>query len=51
MIEAFEAFEYVVVPSGSCAAMIRIHYRGLFADEPRWAARAEALAGRTHELT
>ena len=51
VIEAFEAFAYVVAPSGSCAAMIKVHYPGLFADEPRWAARAEALAGRTHELT
>ena len=51
VIAAFEAFEYVVAPSGSCAAMIKIHYPGLFADEPEWAARAEALAGRTHELT
>ena len=51
VIEAFEDFEYVVAPSGSCAAMIKTHYPGLFADEPEWAARAEALAGRTHELT
>jgi L-lactate dehydrogenase complex protein LldE len=51
VIEAFEGFTYVVAPSGSCAAMIKIHYPGLFADEPGWTARAEDLAGRTHELT
>ena len=51
VIQAFEAFEYVVAPSGSCAAMIKRHYPGLFDDEPQWTARAEALAGRTFELT
>ncbi len=51
VIAAFEAFDYVVAPSGSCAAMIKVHYAGLFADEPAWAGRAEALAGRTYELT
>jgi L-lactate dehydrogenase complex protein LldE len=51
VIGAFEGFDYVVAPSGSCAAMIRIHYAPLFAGEAGWAARAEALAGRTYELT
>jgi L-lactate dehydrogenase complex protein LldE len=50
VIEAFEDFDHVVAPSGSCAGMIRRHYPGLFAGEPYWRERAEALAGRTHEL-
>lgn len=50
VIEAFEGFDYVVAPSGSCAGMIRKHYPELLADDPRWAARAGDLAGRTHEL-
>ncbi len=33
----------VVAPSGSCIAMIRMHYRDLFANDPALAARAEAL--------
>ncbi len=33
-IAAFEVFDYVVAPSGSCAAMIRVHYPRLFADDP-----------------
>ena len=41
----------VVVPSGSCTAMIRHSYPELFADDPDWRARAEALADRTFELT
>lgn len=50
MIEAFEAYDYVVVPSGSCGGMIAKHYPELFADDPNLAARAEKLAGKTHEL-
>jgi L-lactate dehydrogenase complex protein LldE len=41
----------VIVPSGSCAAMICHQYPELFADDPRWLPRAQALAQRTHELT
>ncbi|ADP72832.1 protein of unknown function DUF224 cysteine-rich region domain protein [Rhodomicrobium vannielii ATCC 17100] len=53
VIAAFETFPYVVVPSGSCAAMIAKHYPGLFdaETEPSWRARAEGLASRTSELT
>jgi len=49
-IEAFEGFDYVVAPSGSCAGMIREHYPGLFEDDPEMKARAEALSVRTYEL-
>ncbi len=41
----------VVVPSGSCAAMIRHSYPELFAGDPFWLPRAQALAERTYELT
>ena len=40
----------VVVPSGSCAGMMRHHYPDLFAGEPDEAA-AKAFAGRVVELT
>ena len=43
--------DYVVVPSGSCAAMIRLHYPVLLAEDPEWAERARALAAKTWELT
>ncbi len=39
----------VVVPSASCAGMIRNHWPELFADQPE-AARVRALAERTFEL-
>jgi len=41
----------VVIPSGSCTAMIRHGYRELFADDPPWLRRAESLAARTYEFS
>jgi L-lactate dehydrogenase complex protein LldE len=41
----------VVVPSGSCAAMMRHHYPALFGDDPVLAAKARALSARVVELT
>lgn len=38
-----------VLPSGSCAAMVR-HFPRLFAAEPEWRERAGRMAERTHEL-
>jgi L-lactate dehydrogenase complex protein LldE len=51
VLDAFEDYDAVVVPSGSCAGMLSHHYPGLFADEPALKARAERLAARTFELT
>jgi len=51
-IQVFEQTQGpVIVPSGSCAAMIRHGYLELFADDPAWLPRAQALAARTYELT
>ncbi|HWT31867.1 MAG TPA: (Fe-S)-binding protein [Propylenella sp.] len=50
VIAAFEPYDYLVAPSGSCTGMIRKHYPGLLADEPKWAARAERLAQKSYEL-
>jgi len=49
-IAALEAYDFVVVPSGSCAGMIRVHYPRLLQDDTAWSARAEKLAEKTHEL-
>ncbi len=49
-IDAFGGYDYVVVPSGSCGGMVAHHYPTLFEDDPQYRAKAEALAGRTHEL-
>ncbi len=51
-IQVFEgAAGPVVVPSGSCAAMIRHGYPELFANDPVWLPRARALAARTYEFS
>src|SRR5262245_65420080 len=34
VIDAFAGYDYVVVPSGSCAGMIHEHYPAPFADDP-----------------
>lgn len=49
-VAAFEGFDYVVVPSGSCGGQIRKHYPELLADDPAWAPRAHHVAQRTYEL-
>ena len=51
-IRAFEkSAGAVIVPSGSCAAMLRHGYLELFKDDPDWMARAAALAERVYEFT
>jgi L-lactate dehydrogenase complex protein LldE len=50
-IRAFASEELVVVPSGSCAAMVKVEYPHLLADEPEWHERALDLSRRTHELS
>src|SRR5579863_6161193 len=50
VIDAFDGFDYVVVPSGSCGGMIKEHYAELFADEPAMFQRVQHLAKRTYEL-
>lgn len=49
-IAAFEGFDYVVAPSGSCAGMIKRHYPEVFEHDAAWLKRARALAAKTHEL-
>jgi len=51
MIEQLEGYDHVVVPSGSCAGMLHLHYPTLFRGVSSWEERARALADRTHELT
>ncbi len=60
MIETFERLPkslktsevcHVVSPSGSCVHMLRVNYPELFADDPTWLARAQALAARTYEFS
>ena len=50
MIEAFEPYDYVVVPSGSCAGMIKVHFPEALAGDEPWRKRAEVLGAKTHEV-
>jgi L-lactate dehydrogenase complex protein LldE len=48
-VEVFERAECIVVPSGSCTAMLH-RLAELFPDDEQMHARAEGIAARTHEL-
>ena len=50
-LDALEGSDYVVVPSGSCGAMMRVFYEDLFADDAGMLGRAEQLGGRVYEFT
>lgn len=50
VVAAFEGYDYVVVPSGSCGGMIKRHYTEVFEKDAAWLPRARALAAKTHEL-
>ena len=51
VLDELDGCDYVVVPSGSCAGMIRTHYPDLFRDAPEALARVERLGAMTYELT
>ncbi len=50
VLEAFEGYDAVVVPSGSCGGMIKAHYMELVSDDPPLAKRMQALCDKTFEL-
>lgn len=50
VITAFEKYDYVVAPSGSCTGMMAKHYGELFVGDDKWEARAKAFSAKTHEL-
>ncbi len=49
-VRTFQAYDHIVTPSGSCAAMIRHYYPQLFKDHAL-AAAAERVAHSTYELS
>jgi len=49
-IEAFDGYQYVVGPSGSCIGMLH-YYADLFDEGDPWKARAEDLKQRSFEIT
>jgi L-lactate dehydrogenase complex protein LldE len=50
LIAAFEPFDFVVAPSGSCLGTVKTHYPELVADEPEWQVRAGRLAEKSYEI-
>ena len=50
VIKAFEGFDYIVAPSGSCAGMLSKHYPELFEGVQVWEERSIAFAAKVHEL-
>lgn len=51
MIDLFADYDYVVIPSGSCGGMLKLHYPTLFdADDPMQK-KAEQLSSRVYELS
>ena len=50
-LDIFDGDGYVVVPSGSCATMMKVYYLELFKDDPVLLERAQRLSERTHELS
>ncbi len=49
-IAALEPFDHVVIPSGSCAATVRVHYPEILEHDATWGPRAQALAAKTWEI-
>jgi L-lactate dehydrogenase complex protein LldE len=50
VIEAFEDYDFIVAPSGSCGGMLGKHYPELFAGDAKWEPRAIAFSAKVHEL-
>jgi len=51
VLTEFKDCDYVVVPSGSCSGMVKVHYPELLNDSPELRADVEWLIARTWELT
>ena len=51
VLSSFSESTYVVVPSGSCAAMMRVFYLDLFAGDQQNYSRAQALANKVYEFS
>ena len=51
VLESFALSDYVVVPSGSCAAMLKVFYPELFAGDPELEERAAQLADKVYEFS
>ncbi len=50
VIAAFEGYDYIVVPSGSCGGTMAQDYAAMFDAGDPWAGRAAAMGAKTHEI-
>jgi L-lactate dehydrogenase complex protein LldE len=50
-IDLFAGGDPIIIPSGSCASMVKNHYPDLFQDDDRMREKAKAIASRTYELS
>ena len=50
VMNLFKNYDYIVVPSASCAGMLKQHYPRLFEDDPVWREMALDLSRRCYEL-
>ena len=50
LVEIFEPYDYVVTPSGSCAAMVREQYEVLLGGDRAWATGLHRVVSRTYEF-
>lgn len=50
VIELFEVYDYVVAPSGSCAAMLKHHYPEVFKGDVKWEERCRRFSDKVFEL-
>ncbi len=51
VLTSFSGSQYVVVPSGSCSAMIKVFYQDLFRDDPATLQQVQQLAPRVYEFS
>ncbi len=50
VIDAFEQYDYLVAPSGSCLGTIKTHYPEIFQDEPSYLKKANQLSEKCYEI-
>jgi L-lactate dehydrogenase complex protein LldE len=50
-LEVFQDSKYIVAPSGSCTAMVRVFYPELLRNDPKRCALAQSIAARTYEFS
>ena len=50
VMDAFAGHDFIVVPSGSCAGMLKHHYPKLLRNDPEYKQEVQGFCDRVHEL-